>query len=151
LLDRKFQQVGNSVRDGRASRPELHFAIGHFAPAHWCWPRCSTAQLPSGVRKRLASLSEHERTLTERSAALQKERTKLQDAIVAGHALATFLLTSTDLSHPFWTLIDRVRAFKERRPGPAEALFTPAIKQEVAKFLARIASMPAPVTPAQTS
>lgn len=42
LLDRKFQQVGNRARDGRASRPELRFAIGHFAPAHWCWPRYST-------------------------------------------------------------------------------------------------------------
>lgn len=97
-------------------------------------------------RKRLASLSEQERTLTERIAAFQKECTKLQDAIVAGHALETFLLTSIDFAHPFWTMIERVRALKERRPGQlpgAEALFTPVIKQEVAKFLERIASTPA--------
>jgi chromosome segregation ATPase len=102
-------------------------------------------------RKRVASLSQQERTLTERSAALQRECLRLQDAIVAARALETFLLTSIDLAHPIWRLLDQVRAFRERRPGlppGGDVLLTHAVKQEVARFLERIASMPPPSPPA---
>jgi hypothetical protein len=108
-------------------------------------------QAAARVRKRLASLGEQERTLTERIAALQKECLKLQDAIVAARALETFLLTSIDLAHPIWRLLDQVRAFRERRPGlppGGDVLLTHAIKQEVARFLERIASMHSPSPPA---
>lgn len=104
------------------------------------------------ARKRLASLSAQDRRLTERIAALQQECIKLQDSIVAGRALETFLVTSTDLSHPFWTRIAQLRALKERRPSPlagAEALFTEATKQEIVKFLARITATPTTPPPGE--
>ena len=130
----------------RALQPELEQVIAQLTAV------CAKDQETlKRVRKRVASLSQQERTLTERTAALQRECVKLQDAIVAARALETFLLTSIDLSHPFWTLLDRIRALRERRPGQlpgTEVLLTHAIKQEVARFLERITSMRTPSPPA---
>jgi len=104
------------------------------------------------IQNAIREASDEQRKLSADLRALEEEGALRAEAIASAVALQLFLLGRTGLSDPFWSMLARLRAIKNKYPGRlpwVEQELTEGLRRRVLEFLIQIASMRASVSPSK--